>query len=69
MLDRRRVGVSDHRLRGCQSQTAGKRSRDPAGPFRIIAGQQDLHWLVSLLPMREAEATPMPHRSTAVLAG
>jgi hypothetical protein len=47
MLDRQRVGVSDDRLRarmrGCQSRTGGKRSRDLIGPFRIIAGQQDLH--------------------------
>jgi hypothetical protein len=73
MLDRQRVGLSDNRLRarmrGCRSRTGGKRSRDLIGPFRIIAGQQDPHLLVSLLHMREAEAKPMPHRSTAVLAG
>jgi hypothetical protein len=73
MLDPQRVGVSDNRLRarmrGCQCRTGGKRSRDLSGPFRIIAGQQDLHLLVSLLHMRDAEAKPMPHRSTAVLAG
>jgi hypothetical protein len=68
MLDWKRIGVSGQRLRGYQYRTGGKRSRDLTGPFRIIAGQQDLHLLVSLLHMREAEAKPMPHRGTAVLA-
>ncbi len=68
MLDRKRIGVSDQRLRGRQYRTDGKRSRDLTGPFRIIAGQQDLHLLVSLLHMRDAEAKPVPHRSAAVLA-
>jgi hypothetical protein len=73
MLDRKRVGVSDNRLRtrmpSCRSRIGGKRSRDLVGPFRIIAGQRDPHLLGSLLHIRDVEAKPMPHRSTAVLAG
>jgi hypothetical protein len=58
MICRMRVGVS-----------GGRRSRDLAGPFRIIAGRRDPHLLVSLLHIRDAQAKLMPHRSTAVLAG
>ena len=72
MLDRQRVGVSDNRLRGrmhgCQYRTAASVRATAAGPFRIIAGQQDLHWLISLLHMHDSEAKPMPHRSTAISA-
>ena len=57
------------RMNACQCRTADYRPRDITRLFRIVADRRDFHWLASILHMRDADAKPMPHSSTAVLAG